>query len=331
MIFAAPWVLAALAGLPVLWWLLRVTPPAPRTETFPALRLLLGLRATEETPARTPWWLLALRLTAAALVIVALARPILDAGTALPGDGPVLLVIDNGWASAPGWQKRIQAAAGVLDRAERAGRKAALLATAPDEAGMAPTISAPMPVPDLRARLAALRPEPWPDDRAGAAAALRSWHQPGTSTVYLGDALADSAFPAFADALAATGSLTSICCDATPIRALLPPASEADRLVARVAQVPVSTETQVAVLAQAGDGRTLARATIAVPAGAAIASTAIALPSELRNTLTRLVLDGPASAGSVVLLDERWRRRPVGLMAGDQTSADAPFAGELYY
>jgi hypothetical protein len=331
MIFTAPWVLAALAGLPLLWWLLRVTPPAPRTETFPALRLLLGLRATEETSARTPWWLLALRLAAAGLVIVALARPVLDAGSALPGDGPVLLVIDNGWASAPGWQKRVQAAANVLDRAERAGRKAALLATATDESGAAPSVSAPMPVPELRARLAALRPEPWPVDRTAATAAMVAWHQPGTSTIYFGDGLAGGGFPAFADALSASGSVTQICCDATPVRALLPPTSEADRLVARLAQIPVSVATQVALLAQSGDGRTLARATIAVPAGASTGSAAIALPSELRNTLTRLVLEGPASAGSVLLLDERWRRRPVGLLAGDVASADAPFAGGLFY
>ena len=67
MIFAAPWALAALLALPLLWWLLRVTPPAPRTVSFPALRLLLGLRATEETPSHTPWWLLALRLLLATL------------------------------------------------------------------------------------------------------------------------------------------------------------------------------------------------------------------------------------------------------------------------
>ena len=331
MIFAAPWVLAALAGLPLLWWLLRVTPPAPRTESFPALRLLFGLRATEETPARTPWWLLALRLLAAALVIVALARPVLDAGSALLGDGPVLLVIDNGWASAPGWQRRVQAAGGVLDRAERAGRKAALLATAPDEAGAAPVITAAMPAPDLRAKLAAVRPKPWSVDRTAATAALLAWHQLGASTIYFGDGLADAGFPAFAAALSASGSVTQVCCDVIPIRALLPPTSEADRLVARLTQVPVSAATQVAVLAQSGDGRTLARATIAIPAGAPSGNAAIALPSELRNTLTRLVLEGPASAGSVVLLDERWRRRPVGLMAGDLASSDAPFAGDLFY
>src|SRR3978361_1242667 len=110
MIFVAPWVLAGLLTLPLLWWLLRATPPAPRAEIFPAVRFLLGLNATEETPARTPWWLLALRMLAAALVIVAIARPVLDAGEGLAGTGPVLLVVDNGWASASDWARRMQAA-----------------------------------------------------------------------------------------------------------------------------------------------------------------------------------------------------------------------------
>ena len=85
MTFAAPLALVALAGLPLLWWLLRVTPPSPRQETFPAIRLLLGLNPAEETPARTPWWLLLLRLTAAALVILALARPLLDSTGSMAG------------------------------------------------------------------------------------------------------------------------------------------------------------------------------------------------------------------------------------------------------
>ena len=41
--FATPWALAALVSLPVLWWLLRITPPQPRQVTFPPLRLLLLL------------------------------------------------------------------------------------------------------------------------------------------------------------------------------------------------------------------------------------------------------------------------------------------------
>ena len=60
--FLSPLWLAALAALPILWWLMRVTPPAPKQVAFPAIALLLTLKPKEETPARTPWWLLLLRL-----------------------------------------------------------------------------------------------------------------------------------------------------------------------------------------------------------------------------------------------------------------------------
>ncbi len=364
MIFAAPWVLLALPALPLLWWLLRVTPPAPRSENFPAIRLLMGLHAREETPARTPWWLLLLRMVAATLVILALARPVLDAGSLLPGSGPVLLVVDNGWAAAGDWPRRMQAINTVLDRAERANRQVALLVTAPDETGAAPRIAAPSPVADLRPRTAALHPEPWPPDRAAAAIALAAWHQPGTAVVYLGDGLAhegvpgsgpgqapgsgsgqapgsgpgqaprsgpEQAFSGFAAALGQAGTVTELRNAAPPARVLLPPRSEADRLVVRVAQAPQPLGSEATVLAQSGDGRTLARAVVNLSAGAGEGSASITLPPELRNRLTRLVLEGPPSAASVVLLDERWRRRPVGLLAGELATADTPFAGSLYY
>ena len=332
MIFASPWVLAALAALPVLWWLLRVTPPAPRSETFPAIRLLVGLRASEETPARTPWWLLALRLTAAALVIAALAGPVLDPVPALPGSGPVLLVVDNGWAAAADWPERMQAANAALDRAAREGRPGALLATAPDEAGEQPKVTATMPVPELRARLAALHPEPWPPDRSAAAAAVRNWPHGDAAVVYVADGLTHgSGLAEFAPALRASGQVTEICCGPTPARLLLPPESEADRLVVRVAQVPQPVATGAVVLAQSDDGRTLARADIALSAGETAGSAAVRLPPELRNRLARLVIDGPPSAGSVMLLDEQWRRRPVGLVAGGLDAADTPFDAPLYY
>ena len=74
--FASPWLLVALAALPVLWWLLRLTPPSPKLIPFPAIRLLFGLTPKEETPHRTPWWLILLRLAIAALIIVGLSHPL---------------------------------------------------------------------------------------------------------------------------------------------------------------------------------------------------------------------------------------------------------------
>ena len=332
--FVSPWVLFVLPALPLLWWLIRVTPPAPRTEYFPAIRLLRELQATEETPARTPWWLLALRMLAAALIILAIARPVLDAGAALEGSGPVLLVIDDGWAAAADFPQRMQAATGVLDRAERAGRPVGLLFTAPNESGAKPVVAPPMPAAAARARLAASRPKPWPPDRAGAATAMAGWKHAGTTVVYIADEVAHGAdFDRFATVMAELGAVTKMCCDTLiPAgRVLLPPRLEAERLVVRVAQVPQSVPGNVAVLAQSGDGRSLGRVVIALPAGAASGEAAIALPPELRNRLERLVLEGPPSAASVVLLDERWRHRPVGLLAADMTAAEAPLTGPLFY
>ena len=151
----------------------------------------------------------------------------------------MLLVVDNGWASAGDWLRRMQAANTVLDRAERAGRQVALLATAPDGAGAAPQVTAPMPVADLRARVAALHPEPWPPDRAAAATALRAWHQPGAAVVYLGDGLTHGGdFSPFANALNEAGTVTELRGQGAPARLLLPPRNEADRLVARIAETP---------------------------------------------------------------------------------------------
>jgi uncharacterized protein DUF4159/aerotolerance regulator-like protein len=339
--FAAPWLLLALPALPLLWWLLRVTPPAPRRVAFPAIRLLRGLMPPEETPARTPWWLLLLRLAAAALVVLGLARPVLGPGGAgAGGEGPLLLVVDDGWAAAADWPDRMAVATATLDRAGREGRRAALLATAPTETGDPPRVIGPMPVGDLRARLAALRPKPWPPDHAAALAALRSWREanPGAmAAVLLSDGVEHAVaegIPAagpLAEALAAGGPLTVALAQGHPVRLLPPPVAEADRLRLTVLQAPLPASMEAAVLARTGDGRALARATVPIAAGAASAEAALELPVEIRNQVVRLELEGETGAGSVVLLDERFRRRPVGLLPAAEESADAPLIGDLFY
>ena len=143
--FTAPWLLVALLALPLLWWLLRVTPPAPKRQSFPAIRLLQDIPAPEETPARTPWWLLALRLAAAALIVIGLARPVWNAAAGRGGQGPLLIAIDDGWAAAADWPARLAATESVLEVASREGRRGALLLTAPPTTPEAPRITALMP------------------------------------------------------------------------------------------------------------------------------------------------------------------------------------------
>jgi len=100
--FGSPIILTALLSLPVLWWLLRVTPPLPRRTLFPPLRLLRGLEDEEQTPAATPWWLLLLRLLAAALLILALADPLLGRTPKLATAGRIFAwLIFIGYTSIP--------------------------------------------------------------------------------------------------------------------------------------------------------------------------------------------------------------------------------------
>ena len=111
--FTAPWLLLALAALPVLWILLRAVPPAPIRRRFPGVALLLGLRDDDSVTDRTPWWLLLLRMLAVAAVIVGLAGPVLNprADGADAPRGPLLIVQDASWASARDWPAQI----GLLD------------------------------------------------------------------------------------------------------------------------------------------------------------------------------------------------------------------------
>jgi len=90
--FISPWLLLGLAALPMLWWLLRLTPPTPRRVSFPAIRLLFDLVPQEETPYRTPLWLILMRLLLAALVILGFAGPLLNAHSELQGKRALMLV-----------------------------------------------------------------------------------------------------------------------------------------------------------------------------------------------------------------------------------------------
>ena len=166
--FLQPWILAALAALPAIWWLLRFTPPSPHVVVFPPTRLLKDLKSTEETPAHSPWWLTLLRMLLAALLILALARPVLNPDReTFAGEGPLLLVVDNGWASAAHWAARRETIAAAIDRAGRDGRTVMLAPTAPGQ-----PLSEPLPAEEARERIAGLNPEPYAPDRASLAAAL---------------------------------------------------------------------------------------------------------------------------------------------------------------
>ncbi|MGE0744043.1 MAG: DUF4159 domain-containing protein [Rhodospirillales bacterium] len=331
--FATPWMLVALATLPVLWWLLRVTPPTPRLMAFPPLRLLLALRKQQETPARTPWWLILMRILLAAAVIVALAHPLINPGAQLYGSGPMLLVVDDGWASASHWRERAAVIDGLIDRAERADRPVVVLATAPSQPGEPVQASGVLRASEARRIVRAMAPKPWPSDHRAAAAAVDRIEATGAAHVaWISDGLENEATQALADRLQRRGSLQVYAEPAEATARLIgTPRSEGSDLVVTVQRAGSRGESELWLRAVAADGRLLTRERARFADGATAAEARLALPGELRNAAARIEVEGEATAGAVFLLDERWRRRPVGLVSGETLETAQPLLGSLFY
>lgn len=331
--FAAPWLLAGLIALPAIWLVIRLIPPAPKRQIFPALRLLLGLEATEETAARTPWWLILLRLSLAALVILGLAQPLLNPAGNLTGTGPVLLVLDDGWAAAPNWQDRREILFAALEQAEREGRPAALLTTARGANNDAPALFGPRRPSDVRERLQGLDPKPWPADRAAALTALQNLSVTGTSpSIVVADGLEDAAWRPLLERLQTLGpvKLHSPAPGQVPML-LMPPENGAQALRVTVRRAETTAPAAMGVRALGPEGRLIARPILTFAAGQAEASYDLALPAEARNLLVRLDLDQPPHVGGTVLADERWRRRPVGIVTGSALDQSQSLLQDGYY
>jgi hypothetical protein len=331
--FAAPYMLGLLAVLPVIWWLLRLMPPLPRLVEFPALRLLRGLVPEEQTPVKMPWWLLLLRLLLVALLIVALAKPLLNPQAELAGSGPLLLVVDDGWGSAPGWATRQQHLERLTQRAERAGRPVMLLTTAPAGGDDAPLQRGAMRADEARALIRAMRPKSWPTDRAAAAAELDRQQLAGPMHVaWLADGLDSPDAARLAGKLEALGTLEVVLPDGARMpMLLLPPSTGGRDMTFRVQRVAADGPRRVAVQASDEQGRIVARAEMDFAPTATEAQTTITAPSELRNRIARLDIEGQGSAGAASLLDERFRRRPVGILGEQPTAAGQPLLQEVYF
>ncbi len=330
--FAAPWLLVGLASLPILWWLLRVTPPAPRRVRFPALRLLLGLVPREETPARTPLWLILLRMALAALIILALAHPLLNPSATLAGKGPLVLAIDNGWSAARHWDERRNTLDRLIAQAERESRTIVLLPTAPLPGGIAPAPLSLLRPADARAVVAELAPLPWPEDRPAALERLSPLDLTGAELVWLSDGIDDGTALGFASGLSHLGALRVLADATEELPRLLATGNPDDKdLTATIARADAALPMELSVRALGDDGRLLAQKQVTVPAGALRGEARLPLPGELRNRAAEIAIEGEASAGAVLLLDERWRRRPVGVVTQRRAGAAQPLLSGSYY
>ncbi|MBZ8134856.1 DUF4159 domain-containing protein [Afifella sp. IM 167] len=325
--FLSPWMLAGLAVLPILWLIMRMTPPRPVRQIFPPTRILLGLQAENTTPRRTPWWLTALRLLLAALIVVALAEPVLrpQENLAAPRQGPLLVLLDNGWDTAPDFETRREVAARLIDEAGRADRPVALAATA----GEANADIAAGTAAEASRRLAAIEPHPYPADRGALRGRLAELFPAGSTEVaWIAGPLDGGDAAAFAETLARIDDDPLMIASSAALSVLRPPHNAADNAEITVSRVGPALDVTIAGFDS--EGRRMVEMPASLSANGDTKVT-VSLPTEMRNEIARFAIDGERSAGAVQLLDGRWRRKSVGLISGEGGGAAQPLLAPLTY
>ncbi|HEX8663556.1 MAG TPA: DUF4159 domain-containing protein [Beijerinckiaceae bacterium] len=329
--FAAPLVLTALAALPVIWLILRVTPPRPRRIDFPPLKILADLLPQRETPARTPWWLLALRLLIAALLILAAAGPVWNPMRGEDGRAPLLLVVDNGFPAARDWRERLALAVERVEAAGRESRVVAIVATADKPA----ELSALNPAQGLE-RVRAIKPQPHLPDRRAHLPVIERFlaATPTAAVTWINDGVAGVDGQAFVEGLArmsADRSVTVLKAERAPALALAGAENAAAHLTVKVVRAEPNGRDGGTARALDLKNLPLADAPFSFAAGATETDVRFELPIEIRNSIARIEILGEGSAGAVALLDERGKRRRVGLVFGGTTDQAQPLLAPNYY
>ncbi|MFP4314357.1 MAG: DUF4159 domain-containing protein [Alphaproteobacteria bacterium] len=321
-----PLILAALAALPVLWFLLRVTPPAPKIIDFPATRFLKDLIPENVSPSKTPWWLLLLRILIATLVILALAHPVYNPSRTLNTLGDIRLIISNDWASAQNWQRLQNAAADILAQAERENRNVLFIAAADyqedDKQQAFPLISAK----EAQARLKGLEPRAWPIDYGTLSTMISSTRDNADYTnVVLSSGLRSDGFEEFVRLLSRSGSTLFFKMENEnlPLALKTPQNFSMDLQAEVITPQDFPAGITITVQARTQNGRILNSQNLQTEAGQQSYEVTFDIPDLLRNDAGQFIIAGAQSAASVYLLDERFRKRSVGIAAAEDKTDSA--------
>ena len=328
----APLTLLGLLSLPLIWWILKITPPRPRKLFFPPLRLLQQIQTEEETPNATPLWLLLFRLGLVSLIVFALSLPIIQQAEGI-NDRPITLVLDTHWASGANWNALNKEAEARLTDARRKNIPVRLITTTrPSTETTQPNF---VPADQAVNHLKTIFPEALPFDAAYMKEALEfnraSFEISKTEAIWISAGLDTDAMSASADILKHAAVVTRIVPVETTRPLIAGEVSETADGFQTIWHRPEHKGTRSTSIEAIGrDGRLIARETINFAPGQARSEVRFRLPPNLRRRVAQLRTSDARSAGSVKLLDDSWGRPVIGLLAPSEDTA-SPLLSEPFY
>ncbi|MDP5358704.1 MAG: LytTR family transcriptional regulator, partial [Paracoccaceae bacterium] len=225
------------------------------------------------------------------------------------------------------WQARIDRVETLLTEAALADRLTAVI-----NLNDLPVGELPFAAPSAwQNRLPNILPKPWqPSDPAGWFAQSDGAFE----TYWISDGLD---WAGRDDLLAELESRGAVTVFQTPRQTvgLRPSRFEDGQVIVSATRSPIGNALDTNVTAigldPAGVERQLATVPLSFAPGDAVAETAMVLPPELRNRITRFEVSGTRSAGAVSLTDDALKRREVALIAGRDDREGLELLSPLYY
>ncbi len=340
--FLQPLILLSLLCLPILWFILRITPPAPRRIFFPATRFLMELASEETTPNKSPWWLLLLRLCIAALIIIALANPVMNAADPLKGQNNVRILMDNSWAGAQMWHKQQDAALEMINQAKRENRDIYILASTSKDQEK-PKQYGPLTHSDALSIIRGLTPNPWPADYSKLAEILKEDftdnQQAPMQTAWLSHGLNEQSkageLQELFSILQEQGGLTLITpsADDTPLILRAPKNKQQDNSTISIDieapdNIDINAKYAVQVLSRLGP---LDAKHVSLTEDQSSENISFDIAPTQQNTITQFQISARQGAGATYLVNDKEQKRKVGVVAPTQEESTAPLIEESFY
>ena len=318
--FLAPLTFLGLLALPVVWWILKISPPRPRSQTFPPLQILRDVETEEQTPAATPLWLLLFRLLLVALAVFALAQPFLKASETQT-KRPLTLIIDQSVTAAPLWDKITSEAEAKIKEARRDNLTVRLVPTAEDTTDF-------IPANEALKIMKSLTPVPYMVSADDVALQLNRVSLDDTDIAVLSSGLTDQN-----DIINNTLQGTNTDIFIPDVQAVLMPGDvreTSNGFETDWYRPSTNGRSAAQIEAISGDNSILAVEPLTFAPGSTLATASIALPPQLRAKITKLRVQGVRSAASLKLLDDSFGRPLVGVLSPPADSS-SPLLTEPFY
>ena len=334
--FAQPLALLFAATLPLLWLLFKLLPMKPRRVVFPAMVLFDRKKVDSPAPKDIPLWLKILRLLLVLCFILALAKPIYDPVRNAVSFKPTLILIDNSWSAAVGWQDRIETVERRLSAfVNLVNVPITIVTTAPDADTGKPVFGKDLSPDEAKKLVQSLKPEPWAVDYEATSYVIHPYlleQRHEWNILWFSDGTAGKAQERLLESLSGFGDVTlyddTRMNEGLVIQGVTVEGSLLTVTLQRRYDALLSSHKLV-VLSNLGDA--IVQKDFVIDRGHKTKAIEFSLPEDVISQIAQVRITPDAHAGTVWYVDKSWNIPRVGIWTDRSYSQKQDYLNDVFY